>query len=83
MGYRFLMQYVMRVRLPGIDAVLSHSLRVCLAGGQRIGYWLCARDGVELCCLVSSLVQVMCTRDLVNTELFLFRWYAGKRESGQ
>ena len=77
------MQYVMRVRLSSIDAVLSHLLQVCLAGCQLSGFWLCARDGLELCCLVSSLVQVMCTRDLVNTELFLFRWYAGKRESGQ
>ena len=66
------MQYVMRVRLSSIDAVLSHLLQVCLAGGQLIGYWLCARDGLELCCLVRSLVQVMCTRDLVNTDLFYF-----------
>ena len=83
MGCRFPMQYVMRIRLSSSDALLSHLLQVCLAGGQLIGYWLCARDVLELCCLVSSLVQVMCTQDLVNTDLFSFRWYAGKRGSGQ
>ena len=54
------MQYVMRVRLSSIDAVLSNLLQVWLAGGQLIGHWLCAREVLELCCLVSSLVQVMC-----------------------
>ena len=81
MGCRFLMQYEMRVWLSSIDAVLSHLLQVCLAGGQLIGYWLCARDVLGLCSLVSSLEQAMCTRNLVNTELLLFRWYAGKEEA--
>ena len=77
------MQYVMRVGVSSIDAVLSHLLHVCLAGSQLIGYLLCVRDVWEMCCLISSLVQVMCTRNLVNTELFLCRWYAEKKGSGQ
>ena len=76
------MQYVMTL-LSSMDTVLSHLLQVCLPGGQLIGYWLCARDGMQLCCLVSALVPVMCTRDLVKTDLFLIRWYAGKEGSGQ
>ena len=78
MGCRFLTQYGMCVRLPSIDAVLSDLLQVCLAGSQLIGHWVCARDVLELCSLVSSLVQVMCIRDPVNIDLFLFHWYAGK-----
>ena len=69
------MQYVMRIRVSSSDAVLSHLLQVCLAGGQLIRYWLCARDVLELCCPGSSLEQAMCTRNLVNTDLLLFRWY--------
>jgi hypothetical protein len=77
MDCRFLTQYVMCAWLPSIDAVLSDLLQVCLAGSQLIGHWVCG-DVFELCCLVSSLVQVMCIRDPVNIDLFLFHWYAGK-----